>query len=73
MRYTKILPEANIELTGIWQMEFDTEDPATRYQNGILSDLEVLAIKRLRTPRSMFEYFKNEQMPQNGSECQLNG
>ena len=46
--YTKILPEANIELTGIWQMEFDTEDPATRYQNGILSDLEVLAIKRFK-------------------------
>jgi len=29
-------------------MEFDTEDPATRYQNGILSDLEVLAIKRFK-------------------------
>src|SRR6266516_2768388 len=42
------IPEANIELTGIWQMEFDTEDPATRYQNGILSDLEVLAIKRFK-------------------------
>ena len=46
--YTKILPEDNIELTGIWQMEFDTEDPATHYQNGILSDLEVLAIKRFK-------------------------
>jgi len=46
--YTKILPEANIELTGIWQMEFDTEDHATRYQNGILSDLEGLAIKRFK-------------------------
>jgi hypothetical protein len=46
--YTKLLPEANIELTGIWQMEFDTEDPATHYQNGILSDLEVLAIKRFK-------------------------
>jgi hypothetical protein len=46
--YTKILPQANIELTGIWQMEFDTEDPATRYQNGILSDLEALAIKRFK-------------------------
>ena len=45
---TKILPEDNIELTGIWQMEFDTEDPATHYQNGILSDLEVLAIKRFK-------------------------
>jgi hypothetical protein len=46
--YTKILPEANIELTGIWDMEFDTEDRATHYQNGILSDLEVLAIKRFK-------------------------
>jgi len=46
--YTKILPEANIELTAIWQMEFDTQDHATHYQNGILSDLEVLAIKRFK-------------------------
>ena len=46
--YTKILPEDNIELTGIWQMEFDTEDHATHYQNGMLSDLEVLAIKRFK-------------------------
>jgi hypothetical protein len=46
--YTKIIPENNIELTGIWQMEFDTEDHATHYQNGILSDLEVLAIKRFK-------------------------
>jgi len=35
--YRKILPEANIELTGIWDMEFDTGDPATNYDNGILS------------------------------------
>jgi hypothetical protein len=46
--YTKILPIPNIELTGIWDMEFDTEDHATHYQNGILSDLEVLAIKRFK-------------------------
>ena len=46
--YTKIIPEGNIELTGIWQMEFDTENPATQFQNGILSDLEVLAIKRFK-------------------------
>src|SRR5258708_32330461 len=31
--YTKILPEDNIDLTGIWQMEFDTEDHATHYHN----------------------------------------
>jgi len=29
-------------------MEFDTEDHATRFQNGILSDLEGLAIKRFK-------------------------
>jgi len=46
--YTKIMPKGNIELTGIWQMEFDTEDHATRFQNGILSDLEGLAIKRFK-------------------------
>ena len=45
---TKIIPEANIELSGTWQMEFYTENPATHYQNGILSDLEVLAIKRFK-------------------------
>jgi len=48
LAYTKIIPEANIELTGIWQLNFDTEDPATHYQNGYLSDLEVLAIKRFK-------------------------
>ena len=48
MAYTKIIPGANIELTGIWQMEFYTENPVTHYQNGILSDLEVLAIKRFK-------------------------
>jgi hypothetical protein len=46
--YTKIVSIPNIELTGIWQMEFDTEDRATHYQNGILSDLEALAIKRFK-------------------------
>jgi hypothetical protein len=46
--YTKIIPQSNIELTGIWDMEFDTGDPATNYDNGILSDLEVLAIKRFK-------------------------
>jgi hypothetical protein len=46
--YTKIIPQGNIELTGIWQMEFDTENHATRFQNGILSDSEGLAIKRFK-------------------------
>jgi hypothetical protein len=46
--YTKILPQLNIELSGIWDMEFYTENPDTGYQNGILSDLEVLAVKRFK-------------------------
>ena len=48
MAYTKIIPEANIELTGIWNMYFYTDNPATHYQSGIQSDLEVLAIKRFK-------------------------
>ena len=48
MAYTKIIPEVNIELTGMWDMDFYTEDPATRYHSGIQSDLEVLAIKRFK-------------------------
>jgi Putative MetA-pathway of phenol degradation/Sulfatase len=33
---------------GIWDMEFYTENPDTHFQNGIVSDLEVLAIKRFK-------------------------
>jgi hypothetical protein len=44
--YTKIFPKQNIELTGIWQLQFYTENPATNYQNGVLSDLEATVIKR---------------------------
>jgi len=46
--YTKIIPEANIELTGIWNMYFYTDNPTTHYQSGTQSDLEVLAIKRFK-------------------------
>ena len=46
--YTKIVPEGNIEVTGIWNMYFYTENPATHYQSGIQSDLEGLAIKRFK-------------------------
>jgi hypothetical protein len=46
--YTKIVPDANIELTGIWNMYFYTENPATHYSSGIQSDLEGLAIKRFK-------------------------
>ena len=48
LAYTKIFPKANIELTGIWQLQFYTENPATNYQNGILSDLEATVIKRFK-------------------------
>ena len=46
--YTKIVSEGNIELTGIWNMYFYTDNPATHYQSGIQSDLEGLAIKRFK-------------------------
>jgi hypothetical protein len=48
MAYTKIIPEVNIELTGMWDMDFYTDDPASRYHSGIQSDLEALAIKRFK-------------------------
>src|SRR5262249_41864287 len=31
-----------------WALNFYTENPATDYQNGIESDLELLAVKRLK-------------------------
>lgn len=46
--YTKIFPAANIELSGSWTLDFDTENPDTHYQNGILSDLEGTVIKRFK-------------------------
>ena len=46
--YTKIIKEVNVELTGTWDMDFYTQDPATRYRSGIQSDLEALAIKRFK-------------------------
>jgi hypothetical protein len=46
--YTKVFPKQNIELTGIWQVQFYTENPATNYQNGVLSDLEATVIKRFK-------------------------
>ena len=44
--YTKILPKSEIEFDGIWQLQFYTENPATHYQNGILSDIEFMVLKR---------------------------
>jgi hypothetical protein len=48
LTYTKIFPSANIELSGYWALTFDTENTATNYQNGVLSDLEATAIKRFK-------------------------
>ena len=48
LAYTKIFPAANIELSGSWSLTFDTENTATNYQNGVLSDLEATAIKRFK-------------------------
>lgn len=44
--YTKIFPASNIEFTAQWALEIYTENEATDYQNGVLSDLEFTAIKR---------------------------
>ena len=44
--YTKIFPASNIEFTAQWSLEIYTENEATDYQNGVLSDLEFTAIKR---------------------------
>ncbi len=46
--YTKIFPEPNLELSVAWGLQFDTENTATNYQNGILSDLEATLIKRCK-------------------------
>jgi hypothetical protein len=48
LAYTKIFPKSDIELTSIWQLQFYTENPATHYQNGILSDFELMGIKRFK-------------------------
>jgi len=48
LAYTKLFPKSDVELTGIWQLQFYTENPATHYQNGILSDFEVMGIKRFK-------------------------
>jgi len=46
--YTKIFPKENVELSGIWQLQFYTENPATHYQNGVLSDMEAMGVKRFK-------------------------
>ncbi len=56
-------------------MEFDTEDPATRYQNGILSDLEVLAIKRFKNGLDIgfVESWIQQVNDDDGAPAALNG
>ena len=49
LAYTKIFPAANVELSGSWALYFDTENPDTHYQNGVLSDLEATVIKRWKS------------------------
>ena len=44
--YTKIFPKCNVEMSAIWALQFDTENTATNYQNGVLSDFEFTVIKR---------------------------
>jgi hypothetical protein len=46
--YTKIFPASNVELSVSWGLQFDTENRATNYQNGVLSDLEATLIKRCK-------------------------
>jgi hypothetical protein len=48
LAYTKIYPKRNIEISTIWSAQFYTENSETDYENGILSDLEVLAVKRFK-------------------------
>jgi hypothetical protein len=35
-------------ISGTWALQFDTENTATHFQNGVLSDLEATAIKRFK-------------------------
>jgi hypothetical protein len=49
LAYTKIFSKANVELSGSWGLQFDTENTATHFQNGVLSDLEETVIKRFKS------------------------
>jgi hypothetical protein len=73
--YTKIIPEANVELTGMWDMDFYTDDPATRYDSGIQSDLEALAIKRFKNGFGIgfVESWIQQLTDDSGAPAQLNG
>lgn len=46
--FTKIFPKQDIELSASWGLQFYTENEDTHYQNGEVSDLEFLVLKRLK-------------------------
>ena len=73
--YTKIIPEVNIELSVIWDMQFYTENPDTHVENGILSDLEVLAIKRFKNGFGIgfIESWTQQVTDDDGIPATLNG
>jgi hypothetical protein len=73
--YTKILPQPNIELTGIWDMYFYTENPADHYHSGIQSDLEGLAIKRFKNGFGIgfVESWIQQLTDDSGAPASLNG
>ena len=73
--YTKVVPKVNIELTAMWDMDFYTEDPATRYQSGIQSDLELLAIKRFKNGFGIgfVESWIQQLTDDTGAPASLNG
>jgi len=44
--YTNLWPDHGLEFSAAWGVQFYTENQATDYQNGIVSDLEATVIKR---------------------------
>jgi hypothetical protein len=46
--YTKLLPKSGIEISLAGSIQLYTENDDTDYQNGVVSDLELLAIKRFK-------------------------
>jgi hypothetical protein len=44
--YTKYTPDQKIEITGVWGVQFSTENPDTHYKSGVLSTLDILAVEK---------------------------
>jgi hypothetical protein len=44
--YTKYTPDQKIEISGVWGVQFSTENPDTHYKSGILSTLDILAVEK---------------------------